>query len=159
MAYIRHAHWRAVEVDRGLRAVGFEHRAQIIWNKPRHVFSQGHYHWKHEPCFYVVRAGDNADWIGGRTENTVWDVALDEDAPGNHSTQKPVELMARAIRNHAGDVYDPFVGTGPTLVASEQYARICFSMDIEPVCVAACLERLRLMGLEPVLATAESPAV
>jgi len=158
VAYVWHASRYASSVEQGLVAAGFEHRAQIIWNKSRHVFSQGHYHWKHEPCFYCVRQGAAADWIGDRTQNTVWDIAADDDAPGGHSTQKPVECMARPIRNHAGDVYDPFVGSGTTLVAAEQNRRIAFAMELEPKYVAATLERLSGMGLEPALVAAQ-PAV
>jgi len=108
VAYVWHASRHAMTVFNDLEYANFQHRAQIIWNKPSLVFSQGHYHWKHEPCFYVVRKGATASWIGDRKQCTVWDISADEDAPGNHGTQKPVECMARPIRNHAGDVYDPF---------------------------------------------------
>jgi hypothetical protein len=151
VAYVWHAYWRAIEVQDGLLDAGFLHRNQIIWNKPRHIFSQGHYHWKHEPCFYCVRNGATAEWIGDRTQNTVWDIPADSDSPGGHSTQKPVECMARPIRNHAGDVYDPFVGSGTTIVAAEQNERICFAMELEPKYVASALERLAGMGLLPQL--------
>lgn len=149
VAYVWHATLHATQVDVDLKQAGYEIRAGIIWNKPRHVFSQGHYHWKHEPCFYVVKKGSSAEWIGDRKQNTVWDIEADEDAPGNHSTQKPVECMARPIRNHAGDVYDPFTGSGTTLVACEQTGRRGFGMEIHPPYVAVTLERLAGMGLEP----------
>jgi DNA modification methylase len=50
--------------------------------------------------------------------------------------------MARPIRNHAGDVYDPFLGSGTTMVAAEQLGRICYGMEIEPKYVAVTLERI-----------------
>jgi DNA modification methylase len=40
--------------------------------------------------------------------------------------------MQRPIRNHQGDVYDPFVGSGTTIVAAEREGRRCFAMDIDP---------------------------
>lgn len=148
VAYVWHASKHAAVVATDLEMAGFEHRAQIIWNKPRHVFSQGHYHWKHEPCFYVVRKGSSAKWAGDRKQNTVWDIEADEDAPGNHGTQKPVECMARPLRNHEGNVYDPFGGSGTTMVAAEQWHRLCFMMELEEKYCASILERMQLMGCE-----------
>ena len=43
--------------------------------------------------------------------------------------------MARPIRNHGdnGDeVYDPFLGSGTTLIAAEQLGRKCYGMEISP---------------------------
>lgn len=149
VAYVWHASRHAAQVQHSLAGADYEHRAQIIWNKPRHVFSQGHYHWKHEPCFYCVRKGETAEWIGDRVQNTVWDIDPDPDVLGGHSTQKPVECMARPIRNHAGDVYDPFVGTGTTIVAAELHGRAAVAMEIAPRYVAVALQRLSDYGLEP----------
>jgi DNA modification methylase len=59
--------------------------------------------------------------------------------------------MARPIRNHAGDVYDPFVGSGTTICAAQLLDRICYGMEIEPKYVAVNLERLSDMGLKPKL--------
>src|SRR5712671_6072831 len=38
-------------------ACGFETRSQIIWAKNNFAIGRGHYHCKHEPCWYVVRKG------------------------------------------------------------------------------------------------------
>ena len=59
--------------------------------------------------------------------------------------------MARPIHNHEGDVYDPFVGSGTTIVAAEQNQRACYAMEISPAYVAVCLERLSALGLTPKL--------
>ena len=61
--------------------------------------------------------------------------------------------MARPIRNHAGDVYDPFLGSGTTMCAAQVLDRICYGMEIEPKYVAVVLERLSEMGLKPELLT------
>lgn len=86
----------------------------------------------------------------------MWDIQNSNPMGGNdrsektvHSTEKPVECMARPIRNHnAPIVYDPFLGSGTTLVACEQTGRVGYGMEIAPEYVAVCLERLSAMGLE-----------
>ena len=53
----------------------------------------------------------------------------------DHPTQKPVELMRRPILNHTkrGEViYDPFLGSGTTLVGVEANGRVCYGLEIDP---------------------------
>ena len=59
----------------------------------------------------------------------------------DHGTQKPVEVMARPIRNHTGDVYEPFSGSGSCLIAAERLGRRCYAMEIEPKYVQMAIER------------------
>jgi len=88
-----------------------------------------------------VRKGKTASWIGSNSETTLWEVTLDSNVDGGHSTQKPVECMERPLRNHEGDVYDPFVGSGTTIIAAERVGRACYAMDIEPRYVQVTIER------------------
>jgi DNA modification methylase len=74
----------------------------------------------------------------------VWEVANLNPFGGNsdaenevtgHGTQKPVELMRRPILNHTrpGEaVYDPFLGSGSSLIAAESTGRVCYGIDIDP---------------------------
>ena len=150
-----------------LEGAGFELRYEIIWSKPHFTITRGHYHWRHEPCWYGVRRGQSARWVGGRKastvwrigaeptydelltlvrtaaeQSTVWELALDErDEGGGHATQKPVECMERPIRNHLGDVYEPFAGSGTTLIAAERQGRRCFAMELDPRWVQVTIER------------------
>lgn len=123
---------------------GFEIRNQIIWAKPHFPISRGHYTYRHEPLWYAVRKGATAHWIGDATENTVWNIALDKNVEGGHSTQKPLECMAHPIRNHEGDVYDPFLGSGTTLVACQNLGRRGRGIEISAAYVAVCLERMSI---------------
>ena len=149
VAYVWHAGRHASEVQAGLQSAAFEVRAQIIWAKAGFAISRGHYHWQHEPCWYAVRRDASAHWIGDRSQTTLWSIGLDDNVAGGHATQKPVECMARPIRNHAGDVYDPFVGSGTTLVAAEGLGRRGYAMEIDPGYVAVTVERLAGLGLKP----------
>jgi DNA modification methylase len=137
VVYIWHAGRFTADVQAHLAAAGFEARSQIIWRKTRFAISRSHYHWQHEPCWYCVRAGGTAKWCQARDQSTIWDIASrDQDAQTCHGTQKPVECMARPIRNHGGrgdDVYDPFLGSGTTLIACERLGRRCFGLELSPV--------------------------
>jgi DNA modification methylase len=148
IAYVWHGGLHAGVVAAGLAAEGFDIRAQIIWVKPSLVMGRGHYHWQHEPCWYAVRRGATGEWIGDRRQATVWmednvhpTRGVQDDAETVHGTQKPMAVMSRPLLNHAGDVYDPFAGSGTTLIAAEQEGRRCFAMDIEPRYVQVAKER------------------
>ena len=111
---------------------GLEVRALIVWVKSNFPISRGHYHCRHEVCWYTVRKGGTASWIGDRKQNTVWEISKPAKSETGHSTQKPIECMERPIRNHSGDVYDPFVGSGTTVIAAERQHRRCFAIEIDP---------------------------
>jgi DNA modification methylase len=138
-AYVWHAGKFSDVVMESLRSAGFDICQQLIWNKSVMVMGRSDYHFKHEPCWYAVRKGRNHGWIGDRKQTTVIDAkspnhimsGSDEDKT-EHPTQKPVECMAYLMRNHGGDVYDPFLGSGTTLIAAEQLGRKCYGMEISP---------------------------
>jgi len=141
IVYCWHAGVHASRIQDQLEQVGFEIRNQIIWTKSNFAISRGHYHWRHEPCWYGVKKGQDANWIGDRTQTTLWEVNFDKNVGGGHPTQKPLECMMIPMQNHSGDVYDPFVGSGTTLIAAEQIGRICYGMEIEPLYVDVCVQR------------------
>ena len=116
-----------------LQDSGFAIRMQIIWAKSNYRIGRGDYHVRHEPSWYAVRKGKPAQRNDDRTQTTLWSINLDKNVEGGHSTQKPVECMARPIRNHLfEDVYEPFAGSGTTIIACEMLGRRCFAIEIEP---------------------------
>lgn len=152
VAYVWHAGKYSPEVAGSLESVGLEIAYQIIWSKDRFALSRGDYHYKHEPCWYAVRKGQAHRWAGARDQCTVWEIARADDGGHGHGTQKPLECMERPIRNHTGDIYEPFAGSGTTLVAAERQARTCYALELSPAYVAVILQRLSAMGLTPALA-------
>ncbi|HEY4861676.1 MAG TPA: DNA methylase, partial [Xanthobacteraceae bacterium] len=70
VAYIWHAGTKAGIVQDSLAACGFETRSQIIWAKNNFAIGRGHYHCKHEPCWYVVRKGSTASWVGDHSQTS-----------------------------------------------------------------------------------------
>jgi DNA modification methylase len=138
VAYIWHASLHTSEVKQSLEASGFGMRSQIIWAKDRFAFSRGHYHWQHEPCWYAVRGTSGAHWSGDRKQSTVWTIDAREDDGHGHGTQKPVECMRRPIENNSSPgqaIYDPFCGSGTTIIAAEMSGRSCFAIEIDPAYV------------------------
>lgn len=143
VVYAWHAGLRAMTVQSSLEIAGFEMRSQIIWAKSNFAISRGHYHWKHEPCWYAVRKGENASWIGDHSNTTLWEIDKPMKSETGHSTQKPLECMARPIRNHEGDVYEPFCGSGTTIVASQNLNRKCYAIELNPDYCAVILQRMK----------------
>jgi DNA modification methylase len=143
VAYVWHAGRHAKTVQESLEACEFIIRSQVIWVKNNIVISRGDYHWKHEPCWYAVKKGNKGNWAGDRKQTTVWDIDKPLKSETGHSTQKPVECMARPIKNHDGDVYDPFLGSGTTMVAAHQLNRKCYGMEIDPKYCQVIIERMR----------------
>jgi DNA modification methylase len=144
VAYIWHAGLHAAEVQASLESVGFKIRSQIIWVKDRFALSRGDYHWHHEPCWYAVREGSTGHWNGDRSQSTRWDIPAREDDGFGHGTQKPVECMARPMRNNSerGDaIYEPFSGSGTTIIAGEMLRRRVFALEIEPQYVDIAVAR------------------
>lgn len=143
VAYVWHAGIKSNVVQDGLEKSNYDIRAQIIWNKHQSVIGRGHYHIKHEPCWYAVKKGSKGNWAGDRKQHSVWDIPKPLNNETGHSTQKPVECMARPIANHDGDVYDPFLGSGTTMVAAHQLNRRCYGMEIDPKYCQVIVDRMR----------------
>lgn len=135
VVYIWHAYRNTHIVAGSIIASGFELKSQIIWNKSNFAISRCHYHPKHEPCWYAVRKGKTGHWASDRKQTTVWDIPKPSKSETGHSTQKPIECMAIPMHNSSkrGDmVYDPFVGSGTSIVAAEAIGRTVLAMEIDP---------------------------
>lgn len=144
VSYIWHAGVRSNEVADSLVACGFEIRAQIIWAKNNLVISRGHYHPKHEPCWYAVRKGATGHWAGDRKQTTLWNIDKPMKSETGHSTQKPVECMRRPIENNSSPgqaIYEPFSGSGTTIIAAEQTGRCCYAIELNPAYVDVAVRR------------------
>jgi len=152
VAYIWCASWFLPEVAKSLDDCDYERKSLIIWVKQNFTLSRGDYHWQHEPCWYAVKKGHKHNWQGARDQATTWQIASmsafgrsnQEDTKTNHGTQKPIECMARPIRNNTAKgegVYDPFCGSGTSLIAAEQLGRIAYCIELSPAYCDIIVER------------------
>lgn len=139
-----------------LREAGYQLRQTVIWVKDRFVLGRTDYHYRHEPVLYGDLAekdhepiaygwapGEPHAFHGGRRLDTVWEIPR-PSASREHPTMKPVELVARALEfsSRTGDVvYDPFVGSGTTIIAAEQLERRCLAIEIDHRYARAAIDR------------------
>ena len=156
VVYVWHGALHAATVAESLTVCGFAIRAQIVWAKERLVMSRGHYHWQHEPCWYAVRG--TGHWTGDRKQTTLWSISSrDQDAETTHGTQKPVECMRRPIVNNSSPgqaVYEPFCGSGTTIIAAEITGRSCHAIELSPAYVDVAVTRWQAFtGKDAALAT------
>jgi DNA modification methylase len=144
VAYVWHAGLMAGVVAESLAACDFTVKSQIVWAKSHLVIGRSHYHWQHEPCWYAVRKGATGHWAGDRKQTTLWEIPKPQKSETGHGTQKPIECMRRPIENNstAGQaIYEPFCGSGTTLLAAEQTARVCFAVELDPRYVDVIVQR------------------
>jgi len=144
VAYVWHAMKVAHLVADSLNASGLEIRAQIIWAKNQLVIGRGHYHPQHEPCWYAVRKSATGHWQGDRKQTTLWQIDKPRKSETGHSTQKPVECMKRPIENNSSPgqaVYEPFSGSGTTIIAAEMTGRSCHAIELSPAYVDVAIIR------------------
>ncbi len=144
VAYVWHAGLFAGVVADSLAVCGLLPRSQIVWAKDRFALSRGDYHWQHEPCWYAVRKGKPGAYAGGRKQSTLWNIPARDDSGVGHGTQKPVECMKRPIENNssAGQaVYEPFSGSGTTIIAGEMTGRSIHAIELSPAYVDVAVIR------------------
>ena len=157
VAYVWHGALHAGTVAESLRAAGFNIRSQIVWAKDRLVLSRGDYHWQQEPLWYAVRRDGKGHWSGDRKQTTLWHIAnAGQDTETTHGTQKPVECMRRPILNNSSPgqaIYEPFMGSGTTLIAAETTGRVCYGLELNPAYIDIAILRWQVLtGKAAVLA-------
>lgn len=132
--------WRTyAEFEAALENLGREVKACIVWDKKSIGLGNSHYRPQHEFIFYC-----GGQWHGDKSQSDVWSLSRGATGEYVHPTQKPVELVERALLNSskAGDVVvDCFGGSGSTLIACEKTARTARLMELDPKFVDVIVQR------------------
>jgi DNA modification methylase len=127
-----------------LSSGGFHWSSTIIWAKDSLVLSRKDYHTQYEPIWYGWKDGAaRLVPLEDRTQSDVWNIPRPK-VSDEHPTMKPVELIVRSLRNSSqmGDVvFEPFSGSGSTLIACEQTGRRGRALELEPKYVQVAIER------------------
>jgi len=128
-----------------IQNAGFQWKHTLVWVKNHFVMGRSDYHYRHEPILFGWKDGAAHYWAGGRDKDTVFQVDKPTDSD-LHPTMKPVELVSQMVKNSSrlGDVvYEPFSGSGTTIIACEQLGRKARAMEISPAYVAVALQRFK----------------
>jgi DNA modification methylase len=148
-------------------AVGWSFRQGLVWVKDSMVLGHSDYHYRHEPILYgftpggegrLGRGGDR--WHGDHSQTTVFEVARPSRSEA-HPTMKPVALVSAMLANSCspgGLVYDPFGGSGSTLLAAHATGRVAALVELEPAYVdVICRRYQEHTGVKPILAATGEP--
>lgn len=116
-----------------MQKASLPYRHVIIWVKNNHVLGRCDYNYKHEPLFFGWTT-KHKFYGKGEFKTSVWEVdkPLKNDL---HPTMKPVRLIINALMNSSKQeqiCFDPFLGSGSTLIACEKTDRKCYGMEIDP---------------------------
>ena len=162
--YIFYANKHNKEFINALAEAGIRPHQILVWVKNKFTLSYDDYKWKHEPIMYGWKDGGSHSFYGALNESTAIDQRKDPDKmskqeliqelkrieratpqdviyekklPRNaeHPTMKPVEILARLIRNSTKSediVLDPFGGSGSTLIAAAKTGRTARLCEIDP---------------------------
>lgn len=125
---------------------GFYVRSMIVWDKGTPGMGRG---WRsqHELILWACRAVAPFDKHAAGQGNVF---TLPRTGNVHHTTEKPVELLTNILSNtpFAKTIYDPFLGSGSTLVAAEREGRQFFGLELDPVYCDVVLRRAEAEGLE-----------
>jgi DNA modification methylase len=146
--YVAHSELERANFILAFVDVGFKYSSIIVWVKNNSTFSMNKdYKWKHEPIIYGWKQGKERTWKGDNKQDTVWNI----DRPSRseeHPTMKPIELCEKAIKNSSNEsslIFEPFTGSGSTMVAAHQLKRKCYGMELDPKYCDVIVNRMKAL--------------
>lgn len=180
--YVAHADTKRMVFESSLIAAGLRVRQNLVWVKNTLVMGRSDYQYQHEPILAaeVTNLDSEEDpgkvhepvlygftpggegrlgrggpwWFGNNKQTTVFEV----DKPprsADHPTMKPVALIDAMLANSlppGGVVFDPFAGSGSTLIAAHRRSSRCFAVEIDPLYADVILRRFEAhTGIVPTL--------
>ena len=132
--------WRTYkEFYDAISNAGLKIKNCIVWDKKSIGLGQSHYRPQHEFIFYC-----GEQWYGDKAQSDVWHMTRGATSKYVHPTQKPVELVCKAIENSSKNediIIDCFGGSGSTLISCEKLNRKARVMELDPKYVDAIILR------------------
>jgi DNA modification methylase len=154
----------SLDVLGAFQAQGWRLHQTLIWVKDSLVLGHTDYHYRHEPIAYGFAPGGGrrgrgrGGWYGGNAEDSIFEIPR-PSACREHPTMKPVELVARCLRNSSkpGErVLDAFAGSGTTIIACEALGRRGYAIELDRRYCDVILARFEaITGLVPSLEPGE----
>lgn len=134
---------------------GWKFHEELVWVKDSMVLGHSDYHLKHEGVHYGWK-GKSRTWYAGRDQVSVFEIDRPKRSE-EHPTMKPPELVVTMLENStrlSDIIYEPFSGSGATIIACEQLGRKCRAVEISPAYCAVAIDRYySATGQTPVLVT------
>lgn len=131
-------------IHQAIASAGFHWSSTIIWAKDSLVVSRKDYHTQFEPIWYGWKEGaGRLAPLEDRTQSDLWNIPRPKRSD-EHPTMKPVELVKRAVENSSKRdwlVFEPFSGSGTTILACEMAGRKCAAIELDPKYVQVAVER------------------
>lgn len=128
-------------------------KQSLVWAKQTFVFGRSDYHYQHESILYGWVQGAAHYFINDRTQGSVLEYRKPPRCSA-HPTMKPVSLVEKLIRNscrRSDVVFDPFLGSGTTLIAAERSGRTCYGVEFSPEYCDVIADRYKMLtGDDPV---------
>lgn len=161
--YIAHPDTGRTTFETAMREAGWLFRQNLIWDKMTMVLGRSDYHYRHEPILYgftppnddrgrLGRGGSH--WLGDNAQTTVFTVPK-PSRNADHPTMKPVDLIIPMLSNSCppgGIVYEPFGGSGSTIVAAHLTGRTTRAVELDPAYAdVICRRWKKLTGDNPML--------
>ena len=118
-----------------LQKLNINVKAWIVWNKDWMSVGHSEYRSNHEFIFFGTLDAKNRIFHNQGKENDVWTIRKLSPTNKIHTTEKPVALIERAIKNSSNNnqiVIDFFSGSGSTLIACEKNNRIFKGLELDP---------------------------
>ncbi len=135
------ARW-SLEID---AAIGFKHA--VVWDKGG-LGMGWHYRRNYEFVLVAEKPGAACHWFGGNdVPNIIRGIGKIIPSTDQHPTEKPADLAAWFLKLHSQEadlIFEPFCGSGSTLMACDSLKRICCATEIDPIFVGLALERWAL---------------
>ena len=132
VAYIFCGAGKELDLLQSIKENKYEMINTLIWNKPKGTLALGA---NYKPCFelfYYIKIQGDRNWSGNNAEWTVWNIEYKKDNT-LHPTQKPIELINKALKNHKNkSLIDFFLGSGTSLISAEQNKMICYGQELDP---------------------------
>lgn len=130
-------------------------RETIIWDKT-HPFPTASKGILSRRCELVFLLCADVKYYTNQGDNEVisnhWEISSNGSQIEGHTACYPVKLPERGIllcSNEGQTVYEPFTGSGTTMVASHQLNRVCYGMELDPKYCQVIVDRM--LKLDPTL--------
>jgi site-specific DNA-methyltransferase (adenine-specific) len=142
--YVAHPAGRnAVVFGQAFLAVGWHFHQGLVWVKDSMVLGHSDFQYQHESIIYGWKKGAPRTWLSDRTQVTIFNIDRPK-ASRDHPTSKPVELVLRQIGNNVpprGVIFEPFGGSGTTLIAAEQLGISCRAIELSSAYCQVIIDR------------------